>query len=147
MELDYDADAINEIEFGLREIHEAILGSGEATTGNTVGSIYRPATLKDIIRVALREDWEDHGWKMESLSVFFRHFVEQKEDISDVICWYNIILKKRKSKKDCFRTGRKEGERNQHFKGARRNGNYRLFRNCNRNLLHPPESALRRGGI
>ena len=102
MELEYDADAINEIEFSLKEIHEAILGSGEATTGNTVGSIYRPATLKDIIRVALKEDWEDHGWKMESLSVFFRHFVEQKEDISDVICWYNIILKNIKHYTECY---------------------------------------------
>ena len=49
MELDYDADAVNEIDYALREIHEAILGSGEATTGNTVGSEYRPATLKDLV--------------------------------------------------------------------------------------------------
>ena len=51
MELDYDADVINEIDFSLREIHEAILGSGEATTGNTVGSQYRDATWKDILRL------------------------------------------------------------------------------------------------
>ena len=50
MELEYDADAVNEIEFGLREIYEAIHGSGEATTGNTVGSEYRNATWKDILR-------------------------------------------------------------------------------------------------
>ena len=36
MELEYDADAINEIEFGLKEIYEALYGSGEPTTGNTV---------------------------------------------------------------------------------------------------------------
>lgn len=53
MELDYDADAVNEIEFGLREIHEAILGSGEPTTGNTVGSEYPNATWKDILRFAV----------------------------------------------------------------------------------------------
>lgn len=50
MELDYDADAVNELEFSLKEIYEAILGSGEATTGNTVGSQYRQAELKDIVR-------------------------------------------------------------------------------------------------
>jgi hypothetical protein len=53
IELDYDADAINEIEFGLREIHEAILGDGTATTGNTVGSEYPNATWKDILRFAV----------------------------------------------------------------------------------------------
>ena len=52
MELEYDADTINEIEFSLREIHEAILGDGTATTGNTVGSEYRDATWKDILRFA-----------------------------------------------------------------------------------------------
>ena len=36
MELEYDADAVNEIEFGLKEIYEALYGSGEPTTGNTV---------------------------------------------------------------------------------------------------------------
>ena len=55
IELDYDADTINEIEFSLGEIHEAILGSGEATTGNTVGSQYRQAELKDIVRWFIME--------------------------------------------------------------------------------------------
>jgi hypothetical protein len=36
MELEYDADAVNEIEFSLKEIYEAIYGSGEPTTGNTI---------------------------------------------------------------------------------------------------------------
>lgn len=35
MELEYDADTINEIEFSLKEIHEAIFGDGTPTTGNT----------------------------------------------------------------------------------------------------------------
>lgn len=52
MQLDYDADAVNEIEFSLREIYEAIFGNGTATTGNTVGSEYRNATWKDILRFA-----------------------------------------------------------------------------------------------
>lgn len=51
MELDYDADAVNEIEFSLREIHNAICGDGTATTGNTIGSEYRNATWKDIVRL------------------------------------------------------------------------------------------------
>ena len=50
MELEYDADAVNEIDFSLREIHEAILGDGTPTTGNTVGSEYRDANWKDILR-------------------------------------------------------------------------------------------------
>ena len=53
IELDYNADTINEIEFSLREIHNAILGDGTATTGNTVGSEYRDATWKDILRFAV----------------------------------------------------------------------------------------------
>lgn len=51
MELEYDADTVNELEFALREIHEAILGDGTATTGNTIGSGYRDATWKDIVRL------------------------------------------------------------------------------------------------
>lgn len=53
IELDYDADAINEIEFSLREIHQAIHGDGTATTGNTIGSEYPNATWKDILRFAV----------------------------------------------------------------------------------------------
>lgn len=52
MELEYDADTINEIEFSLKEIHTAILGDGTATTGNTISSEYRDATWKDILRFA-----------------------------------------------------------------------------------------------
>lgn len=53
MELEYDADAVNEIEFSLQEIHEAIYGDGTPTTGNTVGSEYPNATWKDILRFAV----------------------------------------------------------------------------------------------
>ena len=61
MELDYDADAVNEIDFSLREIHRAILGDGEATTGNTVGSEYRPAELKDLVRFFILRECENWG--------------------------------------------------------------------------------------
>lgn len=71
IELDYDADAINEIEFSLREIHNAILGDGTATTGNTVGSEYPNATWKDILRFAVLSqlygnecrDYKEAIWK------------------------------------------------------------------------------------
>ena len=52
MELEYDADAVNEIEFAIQEINEAINGDGASTTGNTVGSEYPNATWKDILRYA-----------------------------------------------------------------------------------------------
>ena len=71
MELDYDADAVNEIEFALQEIHEAIHGDGTPTTGNTVGSEYPNATWKDILRFAALsqfydnecEDYKEAIWK------------------------------------------------------------------------------------
>ena len=53
MELEYDADAVNEIEFAIREINEVINGDGTPTTGNTVGSEYPNATWKDILRFAV----------------------------------------------------------------------------------------------
>jgi hypothetical protein len=53
MELEFDADAVNEIEFSLREIYEAIHGSGNPTTGNTTGSEYPNATWKDVLRCAV----------------------------------------------------------------------------------------------
>ena len=66
MVLDYDADAINEIEFSLREIHNAILGDGTATTGNTVGSEYRDATWKDILRFAVLDGWYEDSHCLEA---------------------------------------------------------------------------------
>jgi hypothetical protein len=91
MELDYDADAINEIEFSLKEIHEAILGSGEATTGNTVGSEYRPATLKDLVKVAVREGWEHYGYKMRDFGSYIRCFIDEHENIEDIMHCYKYI--------------------------------------------------------
>ena len=51
IELEYDADAVNEIEFSLKEIHEAILGDGTPTTGNTITK--RVATMKDLVQYYL----------------------------------------------------------------------------------------------
>lgn len=82
----YGPDEINEIEFALREIHEAILGSGEATTGNTFGSEYRPAELKDIVRHFIMCRYENYG----GLNWFdyAKQAVVEMSDISSVIGVY-----------------------------------------------------------
>lgn len=102
IEIDYYADSVNEISFALREMYEEEYGNGNPTIGNTVGSEYPPANLTDIIRVALQEDWNDWGWKLESLSEFVSQFIESKKDISDIVCWYDIILKDVKHYTDCY---------------------------------------------
>ena len=79
MELDYDADVVNEIEFGLKEMHEAILGSGEATMGNTVGSQYRQAELKDIVRWFIIEHY-----KNDDYSNWFDYAKKAVEELTDV---------------------------------------------------------------
>ena len=74
MELDYDADAINEIEFSLREIHNAIYGDGTATTGNTIGSEYRDATWKDIVRLNIMRRVYDGSSMKEAIRFTIRDF-------------------------------------------------------------------------
>lgn len=66
MELEYDADAVNELEFSLGEIYEAIHGSGKPTTGNTVGSEYRDATWKDILRFAVLDGFYEDSHSLEA---------------------------------------------------------------------------------
>jgi hypothetical protein len=66
IELEYDADTNNELEFALGEIYEAILGSGKATTGNTVGSEYPNATWKDILRFAVLDGWYEDSHCLEA---------------------------------------------------------------------------------
>ena len=51
IELDYSADNVNEIDFALEEMYEVEKDIKYATTGNTVGSEYRDATWKDILRL------------------------------------------------------------------------------------------------
>lgn len=50
IELWYGADNVNEIEYALREMYEAE-HDGPPTTSNTIGSEYRDATWKDILRL------------------------------------------------------------------------------------------------
>ena len=66
MEIDYLADAVNEIDYALREMYDAEFGDGEPTTGNTVkkDEKYRDATWKDILRLdIMREVWNDYSLK------------------------------------------------------------------------------------
>ena len=54
IELDYNADNVNEIEYALREMYEVEMDIRGATTGNTVESQYRPAELKDVLTKLLK---------------------------------------------------------------------------------------------
>lgn len=94
MELDYNADNVNEIDAALREMYEVEMDIRSATTGNTVGSQYRPAELKDILRVAIQNDWEDHGYKNGSFTFFIREFVKAYDDITNIIGVYDDIIYK-----------------------------------------------------
>ena len=84
MELDYDADTNNELEFALREIHEAILGDGTATTGNTIGSEYRDATWKDILRFVV---WDGFYEDSHSIEVEIQKCIERfsKDKFAEVM--------------------------------------------------------------
>jgi hypothetical protein len=120
MELDYDADAINEIDYALREIHEAILGSGEATTGNTFGSEYRPAELKDVVRHFIMCRYENYGglnWfdyakqavvemsDIKSVIGLYEHACKIEKDIEFKCNWHNF---KMESLKDATEEGIKK---------------------------------------
>ena len=87
----YGADEANEIEYALREIYEAVIGDGEATTGNTFGSEYRPAELKDIVRWFIMyryENWGGLNW-----FDYAKQAVEELKDIQSVIGIYEHARK------------------------------------------------------
>ena len=113
IELPYYADVINELDFALREMYEEEYGNGNPTTGNTVGSEYRPAELKDILHVAIQHDWEDYGYQRGDFIDFIREFVKSFDDITNImgvyddiiykdIKWYNTICKCNFGKLDMF---------------------------------------------
>lgn len=87
----YGADEVNEIEFALREIYEAVIGDGEATTGNTFGSQYRPSELKDIVRHFIMCRYENYG----GLNWFdyAKQAVVELSDIQSVIGLYEHAKK------------------------------------------------------
>lgn len=79
IELPYDADVVNEIEYALREMHEAIEGDGVTTTGNTFGSQYRPAEFKDVVRFYIMDRygmWGGHNW--------FKYAHQAVDELSDM---------------------------------------------------------------
>lgn len=75
IELDYNADNVNEIEYALKEMYEVEMDIRGATTGNTMGSEYRDATWKDILRFAVWygfcEDSHDLGVEIQKC---IKHF-------------------------------------------------------------------------
>lgn len=116
----YGADEVNEIEFALREIYEAVLGDGEATTGNTFGSQYRPAELKDIVRHFIMCHYENYGglnWfdyakqavvelsDIKSVIDLYEHACKIEKDIEFKCNWHNF---KFESLKDATEEGIKK---------------------------------------
>lgn len=91
IELPYDADVINEIEFSLREMYGTFWGDGEATTGNTFGSQYRPAELKDIVRYYIMSNYNNkggHNW-----FGYAKQAVKELSNIANVLDIYDEVCK------------------------------------------------------
>jgi hypothetical protein len=120
IELPYDADVVNELDYTLREIYEAIEGDGEATTGNTFGSQYRPAELKDIVRHFIMCRYENYGglnWfdyakqavvelsDIQSVIGLYEHAKKIEKDIEFKCNWHNF---KMESLKDATEEGIKK---------------------------------------
>lgn len=87
----YGADEVNEIKFSLREIYEAVLGDGEATTGNTFGSQYRPCELKDVVRWFIM--WRYNNYGGLNWFDYAKQAVEELSDIKSIIGVYKHAKK------------------------------------------------------
>lgn len=94
MEIDYTADSANEIDAALKEMYEVEMDIRYSTTGNTVGSEYRPAELKDILRVVIQNDWEASGVESGDFAKFIRDFVKGHNDITNIMGVYDNIIYK-----------------------------------------------------
>lgn len=103
IELDYNADNVNELDGAIMEMYEVEADLRYATTGNTVGSKYRPAELKDILRVGIYEGWDKHGYEMGSFKAYIQHFVSEIKDKSDVMGYYDVILEDIPHYTECFK--------------------------------------------
>lgn len=104
MEIDYYAYSVNELDWALREMYEEEYGNGEPTTGNTVGSEYRHAELRDILRVAIQNDYESWGWEMRDIGAFVREFIKRYDDIMNVMgVYFDVIFKDVKHYTDIFK--------------------------------------------
>ena len=93
IELGYNADNVNEIEYALREMYDVEYGDSGATTGNTVGSQYRSAELKDIVRIAVQSDWDNFGYKLDGFAEFIQYFIKKEWNIEKIMWYYNLIQK------------------------------------------------------
>ena len=91
MELDYLADNVNEIDRALREMYEVEIDLRSATTGNTVGSEYRPAELKDIVRYFIV--WRYENWGGLNWFGYAQQAIVEMSDIQSVIGVYEHICK------------------------------------------------------
>ena len=91
IELEYNADNVNEISYALREMYDVEYENSYATTGNTVGNEYRPAELKDLVKVAVREGWEHYGYKMRDFGSYIRCFIDEHENLEDIMHCYKYI--------------------------------------------------------
>ena len=100
IEVGYFADTVNEIEFALKEMYEEEYGDGRPTTGNTVGSALRPAELKDILRIAIQNDWWTGCKDVSDFGEFIRKFIANIKDISDVMRYYEVIQRDYKDATD-----------------------------------------------
>ena len=86
IELDYNADNVSELDLALREMYEVEMDIRKATTGNTVGSEYRPAELKDVVRhfiMCRYENWGGLNW-----FDYAKQAVVEMSDIQSVIGVY-----------------------------------------------------------
>lgn len=93
IELDYNADNVSEMDRALREMYEVEMDVRSATTGNTVGGGLRPAELKDIIRIAIQNDWWTNCKDVKDFGEFIRKFITNIKDVGDVMRYYEIIRK------------------------------------------------------
>ena len=68
IELNYEDDVTEGIKHFLKEKYEVDYGDGSvvATTGNTIGSEYRDATWKDILRFAVLDGWYEDSHCLEA---------------------------------------------------------------------------------
>ena len=88
MELNYYADNVTEIYSALNEIYEI-----EMEVEGIKNNEYRPAELKDIIRIAVQSDWDNFGYKLDSFAEFIQGFIKKEWNVEKVMWYYNIINK------------------------------------------------------
>ena len=74
-------------------MYDVEYGDSGATTGNTVGSQYRSAELKDIVRIAVQSDWDNFGYKLDGFAEFIQYFIKKEWNIEKIMWYYNLIQK------------------------------------------------------